>query len=56
MSEYRRGRHGHHHVASLVGESRAEVVVTKKLVDATQVRTEVPATHGPRYGVMSQAG
>ncbi|WP_433296965.1 NAD(P)-binding protein [Pseudonocardia sp. CA-142604] len=54
MSEYRRGPHGDHHVASLVGESRVEVVVTKKLVDATQVRTEVAATHGPRYSVMSQ--
>ena len=54
MSEYRRGPRGNHHVMSLVGGSQVEVVVTKKLVDATQVRTEVPATHGPRYSVMSQ--
>ena len=54
MSEYRRGPDGSHHVMSLLGGSRIEVVVTKKLVDATQVRTKVPATHGPRYSVMSQ--
>ena len=54
MSEYRQGPHGSHHVISLLGESRIEVVVNKKLVNATHVRTKVPATHGPRYSVASQ--
>lgn len=53
MSEYRRGPDGTHHVTSLLGDSRVEVV-TRKLVDATHVGTEVAATHGPRYSVMSQ--
>ena len=55
MSEYRQGPHGNHYVTSLVGGSQIEVVVGKKLVNATHVRTKVPATHGPRYSVMSQA-
>src|SRR5262245_39514816 len=55
MSEYRQGPHGNHYVTSLVGGSRIEVVVGNKLVNATHVRTKVPATHGPRYSVMSQA-
>lgn len=54
MSEYRRASDGSHHVTSLLGESWVEVAVTKKLVDATHVGTEVSATHGPRYSVMSQ--
>ena len=54
MSEYRQGPQGNHHVMSLLGESRVEVVVNKKLVNATLVQTKVPATYGPRYSVMSQ--
>ncbi|WP_037078278.1 hypothetical protein [Pseudonocardia spinosispora] len=54
MSEYRRGPLGEHHVRSLLGDSRVEIVVAGKLVDATHVGTEVAATHGPRYSVMSQ--
>jgi hypothetical protein len=54
MSEYRQGPDDSHQVTSLLGGARVDVVVTKKLVDATQVRTEAPATHGPRYSVMSQ--
>jgi hypothetical protein len=54
MSEYRRGPLGDHQVSSLLGGARTEVVVTRKVVDATHVGTEVAATHGPRYGVMSQ--
>lgn len=54
MREYRRGQDGSHRATSLIGESRTEIVVRKKLVDATHVRTKVPATHGPRYSVMSQ--
>jgi hypothetical protein len=54
MSEYRRGPGGSHYVMSLLGGARTEVVVKRKLVDATQVQTRVPATHGPRYSVMSQ--
>lgn len=54
MTEHRRGLGGTHQVTSLLGGSRMEVVVTKKVVDATQVQTEAPGTHGPRYGVMSQ--
>jgi hypothetical protein len=54
MSEYRRGPDGNHHVESLLGGSRVEVAVARKVVDATHVGTEVSATHGPRYSVMSQ--
>ena len=39
---------------SLLGGARTEVVVNRKLVDATQVQTRVHSTHGPRYHVMSQ--
>ncbi|MFI5612744.1 NAD(P)-binding protein [Amycolatopsis sp. NPDC051903] len=54
MSEYRRGPGGEHSVTSLLGESRIDVALRRKLVDATHVATEVAATHGPRYSVMSQ--
>jgi NAD(P)-binding Rossmann-like domain len=54
MSEYRRGPTGDHCVTSLLGGSRVEVVVNRKLVNATHVGTKVPATYGPRYSVMSQ--
>jgi hypothetical protein len=43
MSEYRQGPDDSHQVTSLLGGARVDVVVTKKLVDATQVRTEAPA-------------
>lgn len=54
MSEYRKGPRGGHSVISLLGGRRTEVVVKRKLVDATHVQTRVPATHGPHYSVMSQ--
>jgi hypothetical protein len=55
MSEYHRGADGSHFVQSLLGGTRIEVTVHKKLVNATLVQTKVPATYGPRYSVMAQA-
>jgi hypothetical protein len=51
--EYRRGDDGSHRLVSTVDGSERTVHVRRKLVDATHARTEVPATHGPRYDVAS---
>jgi len=51
MSDYTRGPEGTHRVRSLVSGQVQEVTVRRKVVDATHARTEVPATHPPRYAV-----
>lgn len=51
MSEYRPGAAGEHLVVPLMGGESRQVVVRKKVVDATHAQTEVPSTHPPRYAV-----
>ena len=51
MSDYSAGPDGTHRVRSLVSGRVHEVAVRRKVVDATHARTEVPATHPPRYAV-----
>ena len=53
MSDYGAGPDGTHRVTSLVSGQACEVTVRRKVVDATHARTEVPATHPPRYGLAS---
>jgi hypothetical protein len=42
---------GAHHLTSLVSGQVQTVRVRRKVVDGTHARTEVPATHAPRYAV-----
>jgi hypothetical protein len=49
--EYRGGDGAGHRVVSTVDGREHAVRVRRKRVDATRMRTEVPATHRPRYGV-----
>jgi len=51
MTDYQAGPDGTHEVTSLVGGQVRTVQVRRKLVDGTHARTEVPATHAPRYAV-----
>ena len=51
MSDYSAGPDGGHRVTSLVSGQVQEVSVRRKVVDATHARTEVPATHPPRYAL-----
>lgn len=51
MTDHRRGPDGTHRLVSLVGGQGQAVRVRRKWVDATHARTEVPATHPPRYAV-----
>lgn len=51
QSEVRRGADGVDRIVSLRDGSAKAVAVRCKRVDATHARTEVPSTHGPRYGV-----
>ena len=51
MSEIRFGSDGERRVRSLPTGSEADLIVRRKIVNATHARTEVPSTHGPRYGV-----
>ena len=53
MSDYSAAADGAHLVKSLTGGQTRQVVVRKKLVDATHARTEVPSTHPPKYRVSS---
>lgn len=53
MSEHSRGPDGEHRITSLTSGQVRAAIVQRKLVDATQARTEVPATHPPRYKVAS---
>jgi hypothetical protein len=51
MTDYQAGPDGTHRLASLVGGEVQTVQVRRKVVDGTHARTEVPATHAPRYTV-----
>ena len=54
-SDYSAGTDGTHRVRSLVSGQVQEVTARRKVVDATHARTEVPATHPPRYDVAPEA-
>ena len=49
MSDYSAGPDGTHRITSLLSGQVQQVAVRRKVVDATHARTEVPATHPPRY-------
>jgi hypothetical protein len=49
--EYRPGALGGHELVSLVSGEEYEVIVRRKLVDATYLETAVPATHTPSFYV-----
>lgn len=51
MTDCQAGPDGTHRLASVVGGHVQTVRVRRKVVDGTQARTEVPATHAPRYTV-----
>jgi hypothetical protein len=51
MSNYAMAADGTHQVTSLTSGETRQIVVRKKLVDATHARTEVPSTHPPKYSV-----
>ena len=51
MTDYLARPDGSHEVTSLVGGQVRTVQVRRKVVDGTHARTEVPATHAPRYAV-----
>lgn len=51
MSDHQVGADGSHRLVSLVGGDVQTVQVRRKVVDGTHARTEVPATHAPRYTV-----
>jgi hypothetical protein len=51
MTDYQAGPDGTHRLASLVGGEVQTVRVRRRVVDGTHARTEVPATHAPRYTV-----
>jgi len=51
MTDYRANEDGSHHLTSLVSGQNHTVRVRRKVVDGTHARTEVPATHAPRYSV-----
>jgi hypothetical protein len=51
MTEYQPGPDGTHRLASVVNGEVQTVKVRRKVVDGTHARTEVPATHAPRYTV-----
>jgi hypothetical protein len=53
MTDHQVGPDGAHRLTSLVGGQAHTVNVRRKVVDATHARTEVPATHPPRYTVES---
>jgi hypothetical protein len=49
LTDYQAGPDGTHRLASLVSGAVQTVQVRRKVVDGTHARTEVPATHAPRY-------
>lgn len=51
MSEHTRGADGVHRVRSQLHGGVSEWRVRRRIVDATQARTEVPSTHPPKYAV-----
>jgi len=51
MTDYQVGPDGTHRLESVVSGQAQTVQVRRKVVDGTHARTEVPATHAPRYTV-----
>lgn len=51
MSNYAPSPDGKHVVTSLLTGRAEQVLVRKKLVDATHARTETPSTHPPKYRI-----
>ena len=51
MSEYSTDADGQHHVRSLTSGESTRIEIRKKLVDGTHARTEIPATHQPKFSV-----
>lgn len=51
MSEYRAGPDGTHLLGSLTNGGKQQLVVRKKMVDATHAQTAVPSTHAPKYAL-----
>jgi len=51
MTDHQAGSDGIHRVTSLVSGQVRTVRVRRKVVDGTHARTQVPATHAPRYEV-----
>ena len=51
MTDYQAGPDGAHRLTSVVSGGVQTVQVRRKVVDGTHARTEVPATHAPRYTV-----
>jgi hypothetical protein len=51
MTDYQAGPDGTHRLTSRVSGKVQTVQVRRKVVDGTHARTEVPATHPPRYTV-----
>jgi hypothetical protein len=51
MSDYSMGSSGRHRFKSLLNDDERQVVVRRKLVNATHARTAVPSTHRPRYSL-----
>jgi len=49
--DYLSGDHGIHQLRHVDGGGESLLTVRRKLVDATHARTEVPATHPPKYAV-----
>ena len=54
-SEYHRHDDGAHVIRSLVTGEASVVTVRRRVVDATLTRTEIPATHPPKYRVATGA-
>lgn len=54
MSDYSMAADGAHQIRSLTSGETSQIVVRRKLVDATHARTEVPSTHPPKYSVSSE--
>jgi hypothetical protein len=51
MSEYSVGADGAHYVQSLTNGENVRIEIRKKLVDGTLARTEIPATHQPKFSI-----
>jgi hypothetical protein len=51
MSEYNAAPDGAHYVRSLTSGESVQIEIRKKLVDGTLARTEIPATHQPKFSI-----
>lgn len=55
MTEHRGGAHGVHRLVSLTSGAETEVVVRRRVVDATYVESSIPSRHQRSYGVDDDA-